>query len=69
MTRENVRPWSTVLTVPTATGPVWFKAAGPGTAYEARLLRELAGWGTRMILEPLAVEVGLAEVPTDGRAG
>lgn len=54
--QPHVRPWSTVLTVPTATGPVWFKAAGPGTAYEARLLRELAVWGTRMILEPLAVE-------------
>lgn len=54
--QPHVRPWSTVLTVPTATGPVWFKAAGPGTAYEARLLVELAAWGTRMILEPLAVE-------------
>lgn len=54
--QPHVRPWSTVLTVPTATGPVWFKAAGPGTAYEARLLGELAAWGTSMLLEPLAVE-------------
>lgn len=54
--QPHVRPWSTVLTVPTAAGPVWFKASGPGTVYEARLLRELAAWGTRLILEPLAVE-------------
>jgi hypothetical protein len=55
--QPHVRPWSTVMTIPTATGAVWFKAAGPGTAYEAHLLRELAGWGVPMLLAPLAVEV------------
>jgi hypothetical protein len=54
--QPHVRPWSTVMTIPTATGTVWFKAAGPGTAYEARLLRELASWATPMLLPPLAVE-------------
>lgn len=54
--QPHVRPWSTVMTVPTATGAVWFKAAGPGTAYEARLLRELAVWHTPMLLPPLAVD-------------
>ena len=37
-------------------GPVWFKASGPGTAYEPRLLRELASWRPPMLLSPLAVE-------------
>jgi hypothetical protein len=44
------------MTIPTAGGTVWFKAAGPGTAYEARLLVELASWDTPMLLAPLAVE-------------
>src|SRR5512143_1419642 len=55
--RRHVRPWSTVMTVPTDAGSTWFKAAGPGTRYEARLLGELAGWRTPMLLAPLALEV------------
>jgi hypothetical protein len=54
--QPHVRPWSTVMSIPTATGPVWFKAAGPGTAYEARLLTLLAAWGTPMVLTPLAAD-------------
>lgn len=54
--QSHVRPWSTVMAVPTDGGPTWFKAAGPGTAYEARLLHELAKWRTPMLLEPLAIE-------------
>ena len=33
-----MRPWSTVLRVPTAAGPVWFKAGRAATAFEAGLL-------------------------------
>ncbi len=55
--QPHVRPWSTVMAVPTSAGNVWFKAAGPGTAYEARLLEALASWGTPMLLRPLAIEV------------
>ena len=35
--QSHVRPWSTVLRIPTDRGPVWCKAAGPGTAHEVRL--------------------------------
>ncbi len=44
------------MAVPTRAGTVWFKASGPGTAYEPRLLRALAEWRTPMLLSPLAVE-------------
>jgi hypothetical protein len=33
----HVRPWATVLRVPTADGPVWFKACAPVQAFEPRL--------------------------------
>ncbi len=56
--QPHVRPWSTVMSVPTLAGTVWFKASGPGTAYEPRLLRALAEWRTPMLLLPLAVEPG-----------
>ena len=54
--QPHVRPWSTVMSMPTSGGTTWFKAAGPGTAYEARLLRQLAAWGTPMLLAPIATE-------------
>jgi hypothetical protein len=54
--QPHVRPWSTVLAVPTSAGIVWFKAAGPGTAYEMRLLEALAAWGAPMLLAPLALD-------------
>jgi hypothetical protein len=54
--QPHVRPWSTVMRVPTTAGPVWFKAAGPGTAYEAGLLEALATWGSTMLLTPLAID-------------
>jgi hypothetical protein len=36
--QPHVRPWATVLRVPTPNGPVWFKAARDAFAFEARLL-------------------------------
>jgi hypothetical protein len=50
--QPHIRPWSTVMTVPMGDGTVSFKAAGPGTAYEARLLHTLAGWEAPMLLAP-----------------
>ena len=55
--QPHIRPWSTALSVPTDDGLLWFKAGGPGNAYEAGLLDALASWGTRGILAPLAVDV------------
>jgi hypothetical protein len=43
--QPHVRPWATVLRVPTPRGAVWFKAARPAFAYEARVLE---------LLQPLA---------------
>ncbi len=35
--QPHLRPWATVLKAPTTDGPVWLKAAGPGTAFQAAL--------------------------------
>jgi hypothetical protein len=32
--QPHLRPWATALKAPTSHGPVWLKAAGPGTAFE-----------------------------------
>ena len=53
--QSHVRPWSTVLRIPTDGGPVWAKAAGPGTAHEVRLLPAMAAWSIPHVLTPLAV--------------
>jgi hypothetical protein len=36
--QPHIRPWSTVLRVPTAGGPVWFKAMVPVVAYETAVV-------------------------------
>jgi Phosphotransferase enzyme family len=51
--QPHVRPWSTVLRIPTDRGTVWCKAAGPGTAHEARLLVTFAAWEVPHVLLPL----------------
>ena len=40
--QPHVRPWSTVMRVPTADGPVWFKANTESLRYEAALVEVLA---------------------------
>ena len=40
--QPHVRPWSTVLRIPTDAGDVWFKANMPGLEHEARLVALLA---------------------------
>jgi hypothetical protein len=54
--QPHVRPWSTVLRVPTAEGVVWLKANARGTAYEAPLLTALGGWCPDRVLVPLAAD-------------
>ncbi len=54
--QPHVRPWSTVLRIPTDEGAVWAKASGPGTAHEGRLLAAMADWSTPHVLRPLAVD-------------
>jgi hypothetical protein len=40
--QPHVRPWSTVLRIPTADGLFWFKAVSPGHAFEPELTLLLA---------------------------
>jgi hypothetical protein len=40
--QPHVRPWSTVLRIPTTAGDVWFKACMPAVAYEVGVLPVLA---------------------------
>lgn len=54
----KLRSWSLVLRVPAEPGQVWFKAGGPGCAYEAGLVESLAGWAGQSVLPPLAVDRG-----------
>jgi hypothetical protein len=56
VTQPHARPWSTVLRIPTDAGPVWCKAARPGTAHEARLLPAFAAWGVPSVISPLAAD-------------
>ncbi|MDQ1642127.1 MAG: hypothetical protein QOJ90_1478 [Actinomycetota bacterium] len=55
--QSRVRPWSTVFTVPTASAPVWCKAAGPGTAYEVALVAALGRWLPERSLVPIAYDI------------
>jgi len=52
----KLRSWSLVLRVPAEPEQVWFKAGGPGCAYEAGLVAALAGWADQSVLPPLAVD-------------
>jgi Phosphotransferase enzyme family len=54
--QTHLRPWATVLRAPTARGPVWLKAAGPGTAFEAGLYEVLARVAPGDVLAPVAVD-------------
>jgi Phosphotransferase enzyme family len=55
--QPRVRPWATVLRVPVAGGAVWFKAAGPGTAFEVPLYALLARVVPARVLTPVAADV------------
>ena len=52
----RVRPWASVVQVPTADGIVWFKACEPQQAFEARLTAELAGRWPDRVARVLGVE-------------
>lgn len=58
--QPHIRPWSTVFRIPTDGGPVWCKAAGPGTAHEARLLSAFAAWDIAKVLLPMDADLGRA---------
>jgi hypothetical protein len=50
---ERVRPWATVLRVPTAEGFFYFKEATPSLAHESRLIELLAARRPELVTEVL----------------
>ena len=54
--QSHVRPWSTVLRVPTGAGPVWFKATDESLRHEAGLVELLSRRRPAEVPPPLAVE-------------
>ena len=54
--QPHVRPWSTVLRVPTAAGEYWFKANMPACAHEAAVVSVLASVRPDRVPELLAVD-------------
>jgi hypothetical protein len=54
--QAHIAWWSTVLRVPTASGPLWFKAAQARDAHEARLTPLLAALRPEMTVEVLATD-------------
>lgn len=62
------RPWSTVLRLPTADGPVWLKATAPAVRAEVGLYGVLAGRAPDAVLVPIArdVERGWLLLPDGG---
>ena len=55
--QPHVRPWSTVLRVPTSGGAVFFKAALPELAHDVVVTRTLARLRPDLVLAPLAVDL------------
>jgi hypothetical protein len=56
--QPHLRPWATVLRARTTHGPVWVKAAGPGTAFEVGLYELLHRVAPDHVLTPIATDVG-----------
>jgi hypothetical protein len=55
--QPHVRPWSTVLRVPTDAGAVWFKANMPTQAFEAAVVEILAARRPDLLPELLATDL------------
>jgi hypothetical protein len=54
--QPHLRPWATILRVPTSAGDVFFKATGPEVAFEAGLYEILGRAAPERILTPLGVD-------------
>ena len=55
--QPHVRPWSTVMRVPTTGGDLWFKANIPALAYEAGVVGVLARTRPDLVPELAAVDL------------
>ncbi|HEX8122920.1 MAG TPA: phosphotransferase [Solirubrobacteraceae bacterium] len=56
----SLRPWATVLRIPTTDELVWLKAAAPRVAFEVGLYELLGRVAPERVLTPLATDVGRA---------
>jgi hypothetical protein len=67
--QPRVRPWATVLRVPTSEGVAWLKAGAAATAFEAGLYGLLVRTVPDAVLAPLAIDVqrGWILLPDGGR--
>jgi hypothetical protein len=68
MEQRSLRPWASVLRVPSSAGSVWLKATGPQARFEVRLYRLLQDVAPERVLTPLAtsVERGWVLLPDGG---
>jgi hypothetical protein len=55
--QASLRPWATVLRIPSSDGTVWMKAAGPEVAFEVGLYDLLGRVVPERVLTPLALDV------------
>ncbi|HEX6290142.1 MAG TPA: hypothetical protein VFZ66_13190 [Herpetosiphonaceae bacterium] len=55
--QPHVRPWSTVLRVPTSAGDLYGKAVMPALSHEAALTGALARWRPDCMVQPVAIDV------------
>ncbi len=54
--QPHIRPWSTVMRVPSNAGLLFFKATAPETKYEIELTQKLAHWVPETMPELVAVD-------------
>ena len=54
--QPHIRPWSTVIRVPTSAGNLYFKAVAPELAHEAALTRYLSRWRTDCMPQVLSAD-------------
>ena len=54
---HSMRPWASVLRVPTSGGPVWLKATGPQARFEVGLYELLERVTPSAVLTPLGISV------------
>jgi hypothetical protein len=55
--QPHLRPWSTVLQVPTSAGALYFKATSPLTGHEPALVQALARWRPECVPVLFAVDL------------
>lgn len=69
ISQPSLRPWGTVLTAPTAAGPVWLKVPGPENVFEVPLYALMAKAAPAGVLTPLEVDTerGWVLLPDGGQ--